>query len=82
MLVKNLMQRQTGEGSWVSPNPRPPLEFYSFSATALMVSAIQYYSPRFFENRKLHQRIEKARAWMIRTSSGNERRKSFSNTRT
>ena len=43
MLVKNLMQRQTGDGSWVSPNPRPPLEFYSFSATALMVAAIQYY---------------------------------------
>src|SRR6186713_862564 len=27
MMVKNLMQRQTGEGSWVSPNPRPPLEY-------------------------------------------------------
>src|SRR6188768_2542211 len=45
VLAKNLMLRQTGEGSWVSPNPRPPLEFYSFSATALMGAAIQYYSP-------------------------------------
>ena len=66
MLVKNLMQRQTGEGSWVSPNPRPPLEFYSFSATALMVSAIQYYAPPSLKP-EIAQRIEKARAWMIRT---------------
>jgi Prenyltransferase and squalene oxidase repeat len=66
MLVKNLMQRQTGEGSWVSPNPRPPLEFYSFSATALMVSAIQYYSPASLKP-EAAQRIEKARAWMTRT---------------
>ena len=66
MLVKNLMQRQTGEGSWVSPNPRPPLEFYSFSATALMVSAIQYYSPASLKP-EVAQRIEKARAWMTRT---------------
>ena len=66
MLVKNLMQRQTGEGSWVSPNPRPPLEFYSFSATALMVAAIQYYSPLSLKP-EAAQRIEKARAWMTRT---------------
>jgi len=66
MLVKNLMQRQTGEGSWVSPNPRPPLEFYSFSATALMVSAIQYYSPPSLKP-EVAQRIEKAVGWMTRT---------------
>ena len=66
MLVKNLMQRQTGEGSWVSPNPRPPLEFYSFSATALMVSAIQYYVPASLKPEAI-QRIEKARSWMTRT---------------
>jgi len=66
MLVKNLMQRQTAEGSWVSPNPRPPLEFYSFSATALMVAGIQYYSPPSLKP-EAAQRIEKARDWMIRT---------------
>ena len=66
MLVKNLMQRQTAEGSWVSPNPRPPLEYYAFSATALMVSAIQYYVPPSLKS-EATQRIEKARAWMMRT---------------
>jgi N-acyl-D-amino-acid deacylase len=76
MLVKNLMQRQTGEGSWVSPNPRPPLEFYSFSATALMVSAIQYYSPASLKQ-EAAQRIEKARAWMIRTTPETNEEKVF-----
>jgi len=76
MLVKNLMQRQTGEGSWVSPNPRPPLEFYSFSATALMVSAIQYYSPTALKP-EAAQRIEKARAWMIRTTPETNEEKVF-----
>ncbi len=66
MLVKNLMQRQTSEGCWVSPNPRPPLEFYAFSATALMVASIQYYSPASLEQ-EAAQRIEKARSWMMRT---------------
>ena len=66
MLVKNLMQRQTNEGSWVSPNPRPPLEYYAFSATALMVSAIQYYTPPSLKP-EAAQRIERARAWMLRT---------------
>jgi len=66
LLVKNLMQRQTRDGSWVSPNPRPPLEYYSFSATALMVSAIQYYAPTSLKP-EITQRTEKARAWMMRT---------------
>ena len=76
MLVKNLMQRQTGEGSWVSPNPRPPLEFYSFSATALMVSSIQYYAPASLKQ-EAAQRIEKARAWMIRTAPETNEEKVF-----
>ena len=67
MLVKNLMQRQTANGSWVSPNPRPPLEYYAFTATALMVSGIQYYSPPSLKQEAEH-RIEKAGSWMIRTT--------------
>src|SRR5215204_4031401 len=62
MLVKNLMQRQIYDGSWVSPNPRPPLEYYAFSATALMVSALQYYAPPSLEP-EIARRIERARAW-------------------
>jgi hypothetical protein len=64
--VKNLMQRQTTEGCWVSPNPRPPLEYYSFTATALVTSAIQYYAPQSLQP-EVVQRVDKARAWMMRT---------------
>jgi hypothetical protein len=66
MLVKNLMQRQTVAGSWVSPNPRPPLEYYAFSATALMVSTLQYYSPSSLKD-EITRRIAKAQTWMMNT---------------
>ena len=76
MLVKNLMQRQVYDGSWVSPNPRPPLEYYAFSATALMVSALQYYSPPLLKP-AITQRIERARAWMIKTVPENTEERIF-----
>ena len=76
MLVKNLMQRQIYDGSWVSPNPRPPLEYYAFSATALMVSALQYYSPPSLKP-EIDQRIEKARGWMIKTIPENNEERIF-----
>jgi hypothetical protein len=76
MLVKNLMQRQIYDGSWVSPNPRPPLEYYAFSATALMVSALQYFSPPSLKP-EIDQRIEKARAWMIKTIPENNEERIF-----
>ena len=76
MLVKNLMQRQTNNGSWVSPNPRPPLEYYSFSATALMAAAIQYYSSPSLKT-EAGLRIEKARAWMINNDPKTNEEKVF-----
>ena len=76
MLVKNLMQRQIYDGSWVSPNPRPPLEYYAFSATALMVSALQYYSPPSLKP-EIDKRIERARAWMIKTIPENNEERIF-----
>jgi hypothetical protein len=76
MLVKNLMQRQIYDGSWVSPNPRPPLEYYAFSATALMVSALQYYSPPSLKP-EIDKRIERARAWMIKTVPENNEERIF-----
>jgi len=76
MLVKNLMQRQIYDGSWVSPNPRPPMEYYAFSATALMVSALQYYSPPSLKP-EIDTRIERARAWMIKTMPENNEERIF-----
>ncbi len=63
LLARNLMQRQTANGSWVSPNPRPPLEYYAFTATALVEKAVKDYIPHSLKE-EAGKRIEKARAWM------------------
>jgi N-acyl-D-amino-acid deacylase len=64
LMVKNLMQRQTASGAWVSPNPRPPLEYYAFTATALAIKAMIDYAPVSMNN-EVKQRREKARQWMM-----------------
>lgn len=64
LLTKNILQRQTANGSWVSPNPRPPMEYYAFTATALAINAINAYAtPALKEDAA--KRIEKAKAWMM-----------------
>jgi hypothetical protein len=64
LLAKNLLQRQTANGSWVSPNPRPPMEYYAFTATALVINALNHYAPASL-NEEVNRRIEKAKAWMM-----------------
>jgi squalene-hopene cyclase-like protein len=64
LLVKNLMLRQTNEGCWVSPSVRPPLEYYSFSATALVLRGIQYYSPPSLQG-EISLRSKKAISWLM-----------------
>lgn len=63
--VKNLMQRQTQNGSWVSPNPRPPLEYYAITATALVIRAMKDYAPAALRAQAI-SRTEKARNWLIK----------------
>ncbi len=60
------MRKQTYDGSWLSPGQRPPLEYYSFTATALTVKNIQSYMPAILHE-EVKQRIAKARAWLINT---------------
>jgi len=64
LLAKNLMQRQTSNGSWVSPNPRPPMEYYAFTATALVINALNHYAPAALKD-EVTRRIEKAKTWLI-----------------
>ncbi|RYZ30546.1 MAG: hypothetical protein EOO10_02440 [Chitinophagaceae bacterium] len=65
LLVKNLMQRQTSEGNWVSPNPRPPIEYYAFTATALVINAMNAYTPASLKE-EANRRTEKAKVWMMK----------------
>jgi N-acyl-D-amino-acid deacylase len=66
LLARNIMRKQTYNGNWISEGQRPPLEYYSFSATALTVKNIQSYIPAILHD-EVKQRIAKARTWLINT---------------
>jgi hypothetical protein len=66
LLAQNIMRKQSYDGRWVSPGPRPPLEYYSFTATALTVRNIRCYVPDIL-HAEMQQRIEKARSWLTQT---------------
>jgi len=66
LLAKNMLQRQLKNGSWVAPNARPPIEYYSFSATAMAIKGIQVYLPPVFKN-EVTKRVSMAKEWMMKT---------------
>lgn len=68
LLAKNIWQRQRADGSWVSPNERPPLEYYAFSATALSLRAIQNYLPPIYHD-KVNESVVNAAGWLESTAA-------------
>ncbi len=76
LLARNIMRKQTYDGSWLSPGQRPPLEYYSFTATALTVKNIQSYMPAVLHD-EVKQRIAKARTWLINTKPEANEEKAF-----
>ncbi len=77
LLARNIMRKQTYDGSWISPGQRPPLEYYSFTATALTVKNIQSYMPAVLHD-EVEQRVAKARTWLINTKPEANEEKVFS----
>ncbi len=76
LLAKNILQRQLKNGSWVAPNARPPLEYYSFSTTALAVKGVQVYLPPVFHD-EVQQRVAKAKAWLMNNTPVANEEKAF-----
>jgi hypothetical protein len=76
LLAIDIMRKQALDGSWMSPGQRPPLEYYSFTATALTIRNIQYYVPAILQG-EMHQRIEKARNWLMQTKPEANEEKAF-----
>jgi hypothetical protein len=76
LLARNIMRKQMYDGSWVSPGQRPPLEYYSFSATALAVKNIQAYVPSILQD-EVKQRVENARTWLSNTIPEANEEKAF-----
>jgi N-acyl-D-amino-acid deacylase len=66
ILSKNIMHMQMRDGNWFSPGQRPPLEYYSFSVTALAAKNIQAYMPAIL-NEEVAERVSRAREWMTQT---------------
>jgi hypothetical protein len=76
LLAIDIMRKQTLDGSWMSPGQRPPLEYYSFTATALTVRNIQYYVPAVWHD-EMQQRIDKAQSWLMQTRPEANEEKAF-----
>jgi hypothetical protein len=66
LIANNILQRQTVNGSWVYPNPGTTLDYYSFSATALAMKAIQNFTPAGLQP-IVKERIEHAKTWLMNT---------------
>jgi hypothetical protein len=66
LLALDMLHRQRNDGSWASPSARPPLEYYSFSTTALAVKGIQVYVPGNYK-RQLEEKVGKTRFWLTHT---------------
>lgn len=76
LLAKNMMRTQTYNGSWVSVGQRPPLEYYTITATALTIKNIQSFVPVLLQG-EMEQRIAKARAWLIQAEPEANEEKTF-----
>jgi Prenyltransferase and squalene oxidase repeat len=76
LLAMDIMRKQTLDGSWMSPGQRPPLEYYSFSATALTLRNIQVYVPAGWQQ-EVQERIIKARNWLLQTTAQANEEKAF-----
>jgi hypothetical protein len=66
IISRNIMRKQSFDGSWQSPGKRPPLEYYSFSLTALTVKNMQAYMPVGLKD-EVAARVARAKEWMMRT---------------
>jgi ankyrin repeat protein len=73
-MVYDLAQKQRRDGSWLSGDPRPPIEQSDFSSTALCLRALQLY-PIGGRREEFQRRIAEARAWLLaaRTRSNEDR---------
>jgi hypothetical protein len=76
LLAIDIMRKQTLDGSWMSPGQRPPLEYYSFTATALSIRNMQYYVPGILHD-EMQQRIDKGRNWLVETEPEANEEKAF-----
>jgi hypothetical protein len=74
VVVKRLLDQQTREGFWVAGNGRAPLEYYSFTTTALALNSIQYFAPAGMGIR-VDAAVQRGRRWLTETAAVNNEEK-------
>jgi N-acyl-D-amino-acid deacylase len=74
LMIRDLMERQTWQGNWIPTGLRPPLEYYPFSGTAMMILAMQKYAAAQWPE-KVKLKTARAKDWLLRTTAkANEER--------
>jgi hypothetical protein len=74
LMIRDLMERQTGQGNWIPTGLRPPLEYYPFSGTAMMIRAMRDFAASQWKD-EVRIKIGRARDWLLRTAArANEER--------
>lgn len=74
LMIRDLMERQTGQGNWIPTGLRPPLEYYPFSGTAMMVRAMRMYAAAQWPE-EVRLKTRRAKDWLLRTAArANEER--------
>ena len=76
LMVNQVLERQNSKGYWAGGNGRPPLEYYSISATAMAIYAMNVYAPPGFHDR-VAQAKEKAKEWLLSAAVINNEEKAF-----
>ncbi|HTS45483.1 MAG TPA: prenyltransferase/squalene oxidase repeat-containing protein [Puia sp.] len=74
LAVNYLLVLQNREGSWSGGNARPPIEYYSFTGTALAIYSIQQYATPGLKDR-IESAEKRAAQWLINTYPVNNEEK-------
>jgi N-acyl-D-amino-acid deacylase len=74
VVVNYLIGRQNQHGYWLGGNGRPPVEYYSFTATALAMYSIQHYGPPGFKDR-IDEAVKRASPWLAQNPAVNNEEK-------
>jgi len=76
LLVQLLLQRQAADGHWLGGNGRPPLEYYSVSATALAIKGIVDYATPGMQ-KQVKDAKQRALEWMTQVQTPANEEKAF-----
>ncbi len=75
-LVHYLKLRQSPDGHWATMGNRPPLTYYAYITTAMVVKALRYYSPAT-ESRDTEKRLARAAEWLESAKPGMTQGRAF-----